>query len=109
MIKGGLQGMMKQVQKMQVEMERVQNELSEKKVSEESGGGMVTAVVNGKKELVSISLQDEIINPEDKEMLQDLIVAAVNKALSSAGKLAEDEMANITKGMIPPGFNIPGF
>lgn len=108
MLKGGLQGMIKQVQKMQSEMEKVQNELAEKKVSEESGGGMVKAVVNGKKELISIHLQDEIINRDDKEMLQDLIVAAVNKALTSAGKMAEEEMANITKGMIPPGFNIPG-
>lgn len=108
MIKGGLQGMMKQVQKMQSEMERVQNELANKQVREESGGGMVTAIVNGKKELISIQLQDEIINKDDKEMLQDLIVAAVNKALTSAGKMAEEEMANITKGMIPPGFNIPG-
>lgn len=108
MIKGGLQGMMKQVQKMQSEMERVQNELANKQVREESGGGMVAAIVNGKKELISIQLQDEIINKDDKEMLQDLIVAAVNKALTSAGKMAEEEMANITKGMIPPGFNIPG-
>jgi DNA-binding YbaB/EbfC family protein len=108
MIKGGLQGMMKQVQKMQAEMERVQNELANKQVSEESGGGMVKAVVNGKKELISVLIQDEILNSGDKEMLQDLIVAAVNKALTSAGKLAEEEMAGVTKGMIPPGLNIPG-
>ncbi|GAB4143607.1 MAG: YbaB/EbfC family nucleoid-associated protein [Ignavibacteriales bacterium] len=108
MLKGGLQGMMKQVQKMQAEMEKVQNELGNKQVSEESGGGMVKATVNGKKELISINIQDEIINSGDKEMLQDLVVAAVNKALTSAGKMAEEEMANVTKGMIPPGLNIPG-
>jgi len=104
MLKGGLQGMMKQVQKMQAEMERVQSDLGNKQVSEESGGGMVKAIVNGKKELISISIQDEILNSGDKEMLQDLVVAAVNKALASAGK-----MAGVTKGMIPPGLNIPGF
>lgn len=107
-MKGGLQGMMKQVQKMQAEMERVQSELANKIVTEESGGGMVQATSNGKKEIVSITIDNEIINSGDKEMLEDLVVAAVNKALESAGKMAEEEMANVTKGMIPPGLNIPG-
>lgn len=108
-MKGGMQGMMKQIQKMQAEMERVQNELGDKVVTEESGGGVVKATVNGKKELVSLQIDDEIIKgEEDKEMLEDLIVAAVNKALESAGKMAEDEMQSVTKGMIPPGMNIPG-
>lgn len=109
MMKGGMQGMMKQVQKMQAEMEKVQNELGDKTVEEESGGGMVKAVVNGKKELVSLDIDPEIITAGDKEMLEDLVVAAVRKALDSAGKMAEDEMGNVTKGMIPPGLNIPGF
>jgi DNA-binding YbaB/EbfC family protein len=100
---------MKQVQKMQAEMEKVQNELGNKTVSEEAGGGIVKATVNGKKELVSLSIEDEIINGGDKEMLEDLVVAAVNKALESAGKMAEEEMAGVTKGMMPPGLNIPGF
>ncbi|MDZ7767077.1 MAG: YbaB/EbfC family nucleoid-associated protein [Melioribacteraceae bacterium] len=108
-MKGGMQGMMKQIQKMQAEMERVQNELGDKIVTEESGGGVVKATVNGKKELVSLQIDDEIIKgEEDKEMLEDLIVAAVNKALESAGKMAEEEMQGVTKGMIPPGMNIPG-
>jgi DNA-binding YbaB/EbfC family protein len=108
-MKPNLQGMMKQVQKMQAEMEKVQNELGNKTVSEEAGGGIVKATVNGKKELVSLSIEDEIINGGDKEMLEDLVVAAVNKALESAGKMAEEEMAGVTKGMMPPGLNIPGF
>ncbi len=108
-MKGGLQGMMKQIQKMQAEMEKVQAELANKTVTEESGGGMVKATANGKKEIISIEIEDEVINSEDKEMLEDLVVAAVNKALESAGKMAEEEMANITRGMIPPGMNIPGF
>jgi len=109
MMKGGMQNMLKQVQKMQAEMEKVQNELGNKTITEEAGGGMVKATVNGKKELVSIKIEPEVINGDDKEMLEDLVVAAVNKALDSAGKMAEDEMGKVTKGMIPPGFNIPGF
>ncbi len=108
-MKGNLQGMMKQIQKMQAEMEKVQAELANKTVTEESGGGMVKATANGKKEIISIEIENEVINSEDKEMLEDLVVAAVNKALESAGKMAEEEMANITRGMIPPGMNIPGF
>ena len=107
-MKGGMQGMMKQIQKMQADMEKVQNELGNKTVTEESGGGVVKATVNGKKELISIIIDEEIIKGEDREMLEDLVVAAVNKALESAGKLAEEEMGNVTRGMIPPGLNIPG-
>ncbi len=108
-MKGGMQGMLKQVQKMQAEMERVQNELGNKTVSEEAGGGIVKATANGKKEIVSIQIDDEVIKSGDKEMLEDLVVAAINKVLDSAGKMAEEELAKVTKGMIPPGFNIPGF
>lgn len=108
-MKGGMQGMMKQIQKMQADMEKVQNELANKTVTEESGGGVVKATANGKKEVISIQIDNEIISADDKEMLEDLVVAAVNKALESAGKLAEDDLANVTKGMIPPGMNIPGF
>jgi DNA-binding YbaB/EbfC family protein len=107
-MKGGMQGMMKQIQKMQAEMEKVQNELGNKTVTEESGGGVVKATASGKKEIISIQIDEEIIKSEDREMLEDLVVAAVNKALESAGKLAEEEMANVTRGMIPPGMNIPG-
>lgn len=107
-MKGGMQGMMKQIQKMQSEMEKVQNELGNKTVSEESGGGVVKATANGKKEIISIQIDEEIIKGEDREMLEDLVVAAVNKALESAGKMAEEEMGNVTRGMIPPGMNIPG-
>ncbi|MEN8193404.1 MAG: YbaB/EbfC family nucleoid-associated protein [Bacteroidota bacterium] len=107
-MKGGMQGMLKQVQKMQAEMEKVQNELENKTVTEESGGGIVKATANGKKGIVSIEIDNEIIESGDKEMIEDLVVAAVNKALDAAGKMAEEEMGNVTKGMIPPGLNIPG-
>lgn len=108
-MKGGMQGMLKQVQKMQTEMQRVQNELVNMTVSEEAGGGMIKATANGNKELISVVIDPQVINAEEKEILEDLVVAAVNKALQSAGKMAEDEMAKVTKGMMPPGLNIPGF
>jgi nucleoid-associated protein EbfC len=104
-----MQNMLKQIQKMQSDMAKVQAELENKTVTEESGGGMVKAIANGKKEIVSITIDEEIAKSGDREMLEDLVVAAVNKALQSAGKLAEDEMQGITKGMLPPGLNIPGF
>ncbi len=104
-----MQDMLKQVQKMQAEMAKVQAELENKTVTEESGGGMVKATANGKKEIVSIIIDEEIAKSGDKEMLEDLVVAAVNKALATAGKMAEDELGSVTKGMIPPGLNIPGF
>ncbi|MBI5730186.1 MAG: YbaB/EbfC family nucleoid-associated protein [Ignavibacteriales bacterium] len=108
-MKLNMQDMLKQVQKMQSDMAKVQAELENKTVTEESGGGMVKATANGKKEIISIVIDEEIAKSGDKEMLEDLVVAAVNKALQSAGKMAEDEMGAITKGMMPPGMNIPGF
>ncbi|MFA5804666.1 MAG: YbaB/EbfC family nucleoid-associated protein [Melioribacteraceae bacterium] len=108
-MKLNMQDMLKQVQKMQSDMAKVQAELENKIVTEESGGGMVKATANGKKEIISIVIDEEIAKSGDKEMLEDLVVAAVNKALQSAGKMAEDEMGAITKGMMPPGMNIPGF
>ncbi len=104
-----LQGMLQQVQKMQAEMQRVQAELVNKTVSEEAGGGMIKATVNGARELISLEIDPQVINKEEKEILEDLVVAAVNKALNSAAKMAEEELAKVTKGMIPPGLNIPGF
>jgi len=101
--------MMKQVQKMQAEMAKVQAELENKIITEESGGGMVKATVNGKKELISLVIDESVLKENDKEMVEDLIVAAVNKALQKAGKMVEDEMGSLTKGMLPPGMNIPGF
>ncbi len=108
-MKGGMQGMLKQVQKMQAEMQRIQGELGNMTVTEEAGGGMIKAKANGMKELISIEIDPQVINSEEKEILEDLVVAAVNKALQSANKMAEEEMGKVTKGMIPPGLNIPGF
>ncbi|MCH7721878.1 MAG: YbaB/EbfC family nucleoid-associated protein [Bacteroidetes bacterium] len=107
-MKGGMQGMMKQVQKMQAEMQKIQSELVNLTVSEEAGGGMIKATANGQKEIISVEIDQQVINKDDKEILEDLVVAAVNKALNSAGKMAEEQMAKVTKGMLPPGINIPG-
>ena len=107
-MKGGMQGMLKQVQKMQEEMQKVQNQLGNMTVSEEAGGGMIKATANGNKEIIALIIDPQVINSEEKEILEDLVVAAVNKAIQSANKLAEEEMAKVTKGMLPPGLNIPG-
>jgi DNA-binding YbaB/EbfC family protein len=107
-MKGGMQAMLKQVQKMQEEMQKVQSELGNLTVSEEAGGGMIKATANGNREIISVEIDPQVIQREEKEILEDLVVAAVNKALSSAAKLAEEEMAKVTKGMLPPGINIPG-
>lgn len=108
-MKGNMAGMMKQIQKMQAEMTKKQEELVNKTVTEESGGGMVKATCNGQKELISLEIDEEIAKSGDKEMMEDLIVAAVNKSLDAAGKMAEEDLGSVTKGMIPPGLNIPGF
>ena len=107
-MKGGMQAMLKQVQKMQEEMQKVQGELGNLTVTEEAGGGMIKATANGNREIISVEIDPQVIQKEEKEILEDLVVAAVNKALASAVKMAEEEMAKVTKGMIPPGMNIPG-
>ncbi|TAK54992.1 MAG: YbaB/EbfC family nucleoid-associated protein [Bacteroidetes bacterium] len=106
-----MQSMMKQVQQMQERMEKVNAELEQKTVTSEAGGGMVKVTVNGRQQLVAIQLEKEVINPDDKEMLEDLVVAAVNKALDESNKMAQEEMNKVTSGMLPkiPGLNLPGF
>lgn len=108
MAKGGFRGMpggmnqaamMKQAQKMQQEMMRMQEEMENKTYSATSGGGMVTAEVNGKHEVVSLTVKPEAVDPEDVEMLQDMIMAAVNEAMRTADTEAANNMSRLTGGL----------
>ena len=99
MIPGNMNNLMKQAQRMQRQMEEQQAELEEKEFTASVGGGVVEAVVNGKKEVVSITLQPEAVDPDDIEMLQDLIVSALNEALSAADAASEELTAKLTGGM----------
>jgi DNA-binding YbaB/EbfC family protein len=95
--------MMKQAQKMQQDMLALQQEMEEREFDAAAGGGVVKAVVTGKKELRSVEIAPEAVDPDDVEMLQDLIVAAVNEAMRKADTTMESEMSKITGGL-----NIPG-
>ena len=105
----GVQNMgniLKQAQQLQTKMARLQEELEDKTIDASAGGGMVTVVVNGQQELVSVRIDPEVINPDDVEMLQDLIIAAVNDGLTRAKNMANEEMGKLTKGLNIP--KIPG-
>jgi len=94
---------MKQAKKMQEQIGRIQEELETKTVEAQAGGGMVRVVVNGKFNVVSIKIEKEAVNPEDVEMLEDLILAAVNEGVRKAQEMASQEMAKITGGLGIPG------
>jgi DNA-binding YbaB/EbfC family protein len=94
---------MKQAKKMQERMARIQEELEAKTVEATAGGGMVSVVVNGKYEIVSLKIEKDVVNPADVEMLQDLIIAAINEGIRKAQEMAAMEMSKVTGGL-----NIPG-
>ena len=98
-----LGNIMKQAKKMQERIGQMQQELEIRTIEAQAGGGMVKVVVNGKFEIVSLKIEKDVVNPEDIEMLQDLIVAAVNEGIRKAQEMASAEMAKITGGL-----NIPG-
>jgi nucleoid-associated protein EbfC len=108
MMKGmpNMGNLMKQAQQFQAKMARLQEELGERTVESSAGGGMVSVVANGRQEIVSIKIEPEVIDPDDSEMLQDLILAAVNDALSKAKNMVNEEMGKLTQGLNLP--NIPG-
>lgn len=94
---------MKQAKKMQEKMARLQQELETRTVEAQSGGGMVRVLVNGKFEIVSLAIEKDVVNPEDIDMLQDLIAAAVNEGIRKSQEMAQSEMSKITGGLSIPG------
>ena len=112
MARGGFPGMMgganmqqlaRQAQKLQQQMTKMQEELDAREFEATSGGGMVTAKVNGKRELLAISIKPEAVDPDDVEMLEDMVMAAVNEALRTAAETVEREMGKLTGGIGMPG------
>ena len=109
MARGGFPGgmnmnnLMKQAKKMQEQMMKVQQELEEKTVEASVGGGVVTVVANGKTEILEINIKPEVVDPDDVEMLQDLIIAAVNEATRKADEMIQNEMGKLPGGMGMPG------
>ena len=101
---GNMQGMMKQMQKMQKKMADAQEKLGEERIEGSAGGGMVSVIVSGHKEILEVNINEEVVDPDDIEMLQDLVVAATNDALKKA-----EELTNQTMGQFTKGINLPGF
>jgi DNA-binding YbaB/EbfC family protein len=99
----GLGDLMKQAQKLQARMMTLQEELAGKTVEATAGGGMVTVVVNGKQEIVSLTIDPEVVDRQEIEMLQDLVIAAVNDGIRRAQQMCSDEMKKLTGGMSIPG------
>jgi DNA-binding YbaB/EbfC family protein len=100
----GMGNMMKQAQKLQSKMMKMQEELEKETVEASAGGGMVKVVANGKQQVVSIEIEKEVVDPDDVEMLQDLVVAAVNDALTQSQEMVSERMGKL----MPGGLNIPG-
>ena len=99
----GMGNMMKQAQKLQEKMMKLQEELAQATVETSAGGGMVRVVANGKQQIVSIQIEKEVVDPEDVEMLQDLVLAAVNDALAKSQEMVSSEMGKLTGGLKLPG------
>lgn len=97
-----LQNILKQAQKIQSQVTQMQAELGDRRVEASAGGGMVTAVVNGRQELISLRIDPQVVDPTDVEMLEDLVVAAVSEALGRAAEMANEEMKRLTGGLPLP-------
>lgn len=103
MSKKMLGDIMREAQKLQAQMQKLQEEAKKKTVEASAGGGMVTVVANGANEIVSIRIEKDVVNPDDVEMLQDLILAAANEALRRAQQMVNEEMSKLTGGLQLPG------
>ena len=104
---GNMNNLMKQAQRMQKQMEETTKELEEKEITASAGGGAVEVTVSGKKEVVKIKLSEEVVDPDDIEMLEDLIMAATNEALREMDELSNKEMSKITGGLGGLGGGFP--
>ena len=104
--KGGMGKLMKQAQEMQAKMAKIQEEVGARTVEASAGGGMVTVIANGKQEILSIAIEPQVVDPDDIDMLQDLVVAAVNQALKEAAEMMATEMGKITGGLKVPGLTL---
>lgn len=105
--KGGLGGIMKQAQKMQEEMQKAQAEIAAMEVTGESGGGLVSVVINGAHECKRVNIDDSLME-DDKEMIEDLVAAAFNDAVQRLATVSQERMADVTSGMnLPGGMNLP--
>ena len=102
----GFGNLMKEAQKLQAQMEALQAEVAKKKVEATAGGGMVTVEANGKQEILSIKIDREVINPDDAQMLEDLVIAACNEALRKSRELVQAEMGKVTAGLKIPGLGM---
>jgi DNA-binding YbaB/EbfC family protein len=99
----GMGNMMKQAQKLQSKMASLQKEMAEKTVEATAGGGMIKVAANGRQQILSIQIEKEVVDPDDIEMLQDLILAAVNDALAKSNEMVSAEMSKLTGGLKIPG------
>ncbi|MDD3800632.1 YbaB/EbfC family nucleoid-associated protein [Desulfuromonas thiophila] len=99
----GLGQMMKQAQQMQQKMARVQQELEQRELEASAGGGMVTARVNGKQQVLALTIDPSVVDPQDVEMLQDLVLVAINEAIRQSQQMVQEEMGKLTGGLSIPG------
>ncbi len=99
----GLGGMVKQAQMIQAQLAKIQEEMAGKTIEASSGGGMVSVVMSGKQELISIKIEREVVNPDDIDMLQDLVLAAVNEGIRKSQEMVAEEMKRLTGGLSIPG------
>jgi len=95
--------LLKQAQQMQGAIKKIQEELAQKQISSSAGGGVVEVTVNGKQEIIAIKINPEVVNPDEVELLEDLLLAAVNEALGQASEMAASEMKKVTGGFDLPG------